>query len=111
VPRAQVGMSSTLFYTLSGSAGQGDQHGEVLIGIDPHKATNALAAIDERGKLLESTPFSPPTEPVSALACALLGQAFPGALLGGGRCRRVGAFRGPAPGVAAAERGSWTYLP
>jgi hypothetical protein len=39
---------------------------EVLIGSDPHKATNALAAIDEGGKLLESTLFSPPTEPVCA---------------------------------------------
>ena len=31
---------------------------EVLIGIDPYKATNALAAIDEDGKLLEYAVFS-----------------------------------------------------
>jgi hypothetical protein len=30
----------------------------VLIGIDPHKATNAVAAIDERGELLEYAVFS-----------------------------------------------------
>jgi hypothetical protein len=29
----------------------------VLIGIDPHKATNAVAAIDERGELLEYAVF------------------------------------------------------
>jgi len=31
---------------------------EVLIGIDPHKATNAVAAIDERGELLEYAVFA-----------------------------------------------------
>jgi transposase len=30
---------------------------EVLIGIDPHKATNAVAAIDEGGKLIELATF------------------------------------------------------
>lgn len=31
---------------------------EVLIGVDPHKATNAVAAIDESGELLEHASFS-----------------------------------------------------
>jgi len=31
---------------------------DVLIGVDPHKATNAVAAIDERGRLLEYAVFS-----------------------------------------------------
>ena len=31
---------------------------EVLIGIDPHKATNAVAAIDEHGELLEYAVFA-----------------------------------------------------
>ena len=53
---------------------------EVLIGIDPHKATNALAAIDERGELLSSTPFSPPIEPVCARLCvgASVSRSAPG---------------------------------
>ncbi len=63
----EVGMSSTLLHIV-GQRGK-EINMEVLIGKNPHKATNALAAIDERGKLLESTPFSPPTEPV---VCARL---------------------------------------
>jgi len=31
---------------------------DVLIGVDPHKATNAVATIDERGRLLEYAVFS-----------------------------------------------------
>ncbi len=31
---------------------------DVLIGVDPHKATNAVAAIDERGRLLEYAVFA-----------------------------------------------------
>lgn len=31
---------------------------EVLIGVDPHKATNSVAAIDESGELLECASFS-----------------------------------------------------
>src|SRR5215217_8350225 len=31
---------------------------EVLIGIDPHKATNAVAAVDEGGKLIELVTFT-----------------------------------------------------
>ncbi len=46
----QVGMSSTLLHIVGQ---RGKINMEVLIAIDPHKATNALAAIDERGKLLE----------------------------------------------------------
>jgi transposase len=30
---------------------------KVLIGVDPHKATHALAALDEHGELLERTEF------------------------------------------------------
>ena len=30
---------------------------KVLIGVDPHKATNAVAALDELGELLERTEF------------------------------------------------------
>jgi hypothetical protein len=31
---------------------------EVLIGIDPHKATNAVAALNERGELLGYANFT-----------------------------------------------------
>jgi transposase len=30
---------------------------KVLIGVDPHKATNVVAALDELGELLERTEF------------------------------------------------------
>jgi hypothetical protein len=31
---------------------------KVLIGVDPHKATNAVAVLDEHGELLERAEFS-----------------------------------------------------
>lgn len=31
---------------------------EVLIGTDPHKATNVVAAVDEGGKLIELATFT-----------------------------------------------------
>jgi hypothetical protein len=49
-------MSSTLLHIV-GQRGK-EINMEVLIGLDPHTATNALAAIDERGKLLEYAVFS-----------------------------------------------------
>lgn len=54
----------------------------VLIGIDPHKATNAVAAIDERGELLEYAVFSTNRAGLRSLETSV-GQAVPGALLGG----------------------------
>jgi len=48
---------------------------EVLIGIDPHKATNALAAIDERGALLEYAVFS--TNRAGLRSLARWGKRFP----------------------------------
>jgi transposase len=48
---------------------------EVLIGIDPHKATNALAAIDERGKLLEYADFS--TDRAGLRSLVRWGKRFP----------------------------------
>lgn len=32
---------------------------KVLIGVDSHKTTNAVAALDEHGELLERTEFGP----------------------------------------------------
>ena len=48
---------------------------EVLIDIDPHKATNALAAIDERGALLEYAVFS--TNRAGLRSLARWGKRFP----------------------------------
>src|SRR5215217_8151712 len=48
---------------------------EVLIDIDPHKATNALAAIDERGALLEYAVFS--TNGAGLRSLARWGKRFP----------------------------------
>jgi hypothetical protein len=39
----------------------------VLIGVDPHKATNALAVIDEHGELLERAEFSADRQGLRAL--------------------------------------------
>lgn len=47
----------------------------VLIGIDPHKATNAVAAIDERGELLEYAVFS--TNRAGLRSLARWGKRFP----------------------------------
>jgi transposase len=47
----------------------------VLIGIDPHKATNAVAAIDERGELLEYAVFS--TNRAGVRSLARWGKRFP----------------------------------
>ena len=47
----------------------------VLIGIDPHKATNALAAIDEGGKLLEYAVFS--TNRAGLRSLVRWGERFP----------------------------------
>ena len=40
---------------------------KVLIGVDPHKATNALAVIDEHGELLERAEFSADRQGLRAL--------------------------------------------
>jgi transposase len=95
-------MSSTLVHIV-GQRGK-EINMEVLIGIDPHKTTNALAAIDdERGKLLEYAVFS--TNRAGLRSLVRWGKRFPErSALGGGRCRRVGALRSPAPGVAAGEK-------
>jgi transposase len=39
----------------------------VLIGVDPHKATNAVAVIDEHGELLERAEFSADRQGLQAL--------------------------------------------
>lgn len=40
---------------------------EVLIGVDPHKVTNAVAAVNERGgELLEHANFATDREPASS---------------------------------------------
>ena len=79
----------------------------VLIGIDPHKATNAVAAIDERGELLEYAVFS--TNRAGLRSLARWGKRFP---------KRRWAVEG-AGGLGASspcawsplESWSWTYLP
>jgi transposase len=40
---------------------------KVLIGVDPHKATNALAVLDEHGELLERTQFPTDRKGLEAL--------------------------------------------
>ena len=40
---------------------------KVLIGVDPHKATNALAVLDEHGELLERTEFPADRKGLEAL--------------------------------------------
>jgi transposase len=40
---------------------------KVLIGVDPHKATNAVAVLDEHGELLERTQFSADRQGLRAL--------------------------------------------
>jgi transposase len=40
---------------------------KVLIGVDPHKATNAVAVLDEHGELLERTEFSADRQGLRAL--------------------------------------------
>jgi len=40
---------------------------KVLIGVDPHKATNALAVLDEHGELLERTQFPADRKGLEAL--------------------------------------------
>ena len=40
---------------------------KVLIGVDPHKATNAVAVIDEHGELLERAEFSADRQGLRAL--------------------------------------------
>jgi transposase len=40
---------------------------KVLIGVDPHKATNALAALDEHGELLERRQFPADRKGLEAL--------------------------------------------
>lgn len=47
----------------------------ILIGMDPHKATNAVAAIDERGELLEYAVFS--TNRPGLRSLARWGKRFP----------------------------------
>ena len=39
----------------------------VLIGVDPHKATNAIAVLDEDGELLERAEFSADRQGLRAL--------------------------------------------
>ncbi len=48
---------------------------EVLIGVDPHKATNAVAALDPRGELVEHACFS--TNRAGLRALERWGQRFP----------------------------------
>jgi hypothetical protein len=40
---------------------------KVLIGVDPHKATNALAVLDEHGELLERRQFPADRKGLEAL--------------------------------------------
>jgi transposase len=40
---------------------------KVLIGVDPHKATNAVAVLDEHGELLERAEFSADRQGLRAL--------------------------------------------
>jgi hypothetical protein len=40
---------------------------EILIGVDPHKATNVLAAIDEQGELVGQETFAANRKGVRAL--------------------------------------------
>lgn len=48
---------------------------EVLIGVDPHKATNAVAVLDQRGELVEHVCFS--TNRAGLRALEQWGQRFP----------------------------------
>src|SRR5215207_4196880 len=92
-------MSSTLLHIV-GQRGK-EINMEVVIGVDPHKATNALAAIDERGKLLEYAVFS--TNRAGLRSLVRWGKRFPEccwAVEGAGGLGRSVALRL----VAAAER-------
>ena len=81
----------------------------VLIGIDPHKATNAAAAINERAEeLLEYAVFS--TNRAGLRSLERWGKRFPErrwAVEGAGGLGRSVALRLGLP----PERGSWTYPP
>jgi transposase len=68
-------MSSTLESTHCRPAREGDQHGGTDIGIDPYKATNTLAVIDERAKLLEYAVFS--TNRAGLRSLVRWGKRFP----------------------------------
>ena len=65
----------------------------VLIGIDPHKATNAVAAIDERGQLLEYAVFSTNRAGPRSLAR----WALSASRLAAGRWRALAAWDVPSP--------------
>ncbi len=73
MPNPQVGMYSTLLHIV-GQRGKEINMG-VLIGIDPHKATNAVAAIDERAELLEYAVFS--TNRAGLRSLGRWGKRFP----------------------------------
>ncbi len=88
------------------AAREGDQHE----GADRHrsplnKATNAVAAIDERAELLEYAVFS--TNRAGLRSLARWGKRFPERRsLGGGRCRRAGTLRRPPCASSPLERWS-----
>ena len=70
---------------------------KVLIGIDPHKASVAVAAIDEvAGELVERASFSQNSAGLRALERSKR-NGSPSVALGGGECRRPR----PVPGGEA----------
>ena|SRR5215212_7823562 len=85
---------------------------EVLIGIDPHKATNALAAIDEGGKLLEYAVFS--TNRAGLRSLIRWGKRFPErcwAVEGAGGLGRAVALRLVATGERVVDVPAKLSLP
>jgi hypothetical protein len=71
---------------------------EVLIGVDPHKATNVLAAVDEQGGLVGQENF-PANHRKGMRALERWANGFPQ--------RRPKPWRAPAASVAHWHTSSW----
>ena len=70
---------------------------EVLIGVDPHKAANVVAAVDEQGGLVGQENF--PANRKGMRALERWANSFPE--------RRPKPWRAPAASVAHWHRSSW----